>query len=642
MDTEDNLVTVSPDISRPHFSDLVRATQFGRYDECQQFIETYKFDVNQRDSEDVTLLHWAAINNKAAIVDYYISKGADINAIGGELRSTPLQWAVRQGHLQMVVLLIKRGADLALLDMEGCNVLHLAAQFGHTAIVAYLIAKGMDIDQPNANGMTALMWSSYRVTKVDPTRLLLTLGASHRLSDYEQKNTALHWAILAKNLTAVTLLLDSGADVDLVNSKDESSLTLARKMQSPWLVKMLEAHSKEPHIRDDLIHKILGNKHACYVTRNLIPFLAYFLIIMVLESRATTLVKVLSLSTMILMLFMFGRILHQSCLSSNFAVAVYLSLTFWLYYTQFYYLSQRKYNIYHTGRLIMLYNLCRHRLTHLRDSAPYIVICDSTFLLILVPLTIILQTYTYYRCWLTDPGVALMDRGQQLETIIKMAEVDGYFDAKNFCSTCLIRKPLRSKHCSHCNKCVARFDHHCPWVGNCVGSKNHRLFIIFLISVSINLSVYLHLTYRYWKSNVTLAPARDPANESWLLDSTETILQGLTLSGTLSFGALIGFLLLVWTLSLLVSQLHLILCKGMTTNESLNCKRYEHFRADEKGNTISPFDRGCCHNCVDFFELKFMRRFMQTDIKDWRHVYREPQGDVTIVIDNKGDRVYKV
>jgi len=45
----------------------------------------------------------------------------------------------------------------------GCTGLHLAAQFGHTSIVAFFIAKGLDVDLRDKNGMTALMWSCYRV-----------------------------------------------------------------------------------------------------------------------------------------------------------------------------------------------------------------------------------------------------------------------------------------------------------------------------------------------------------------------------------------------------------------------------------------------------------------------------------------------
>lgn len=52
-------------------------------------------DVNQPDAETVTLLHWAAINNYKDIVKYLIAKGAVVDAIGGELVSTPLHWATR-------------------------------------------------------------------------------------------------------------------------------------------------------------------------------------------------------------------------------------------------------------------------------------------------------------------------------------------------------------------------------------------------------------------------------------------------------------------------------------------------------------------------------------------------------------------
>ena len=63
----------------------------------------------------------------------------------------------------MVVLLIQYGSDPSVRDGEGCSAIHLAAQFGHTSIVAYLIAKGQDVDLQDRNGMTPLMWASHRV-----------------------------------------------------------------------------------------------------------------------------------------------------------------------------------------------------------------------------------------------------------------------------------------------------------------------------------------------------------------------------------------------------------------------------------------------------------------------------------------------
>ena len=56
-------------------------------------------------------------------------------------------------------------------------------------------------------------------------------------------------------------------------------------------------------------------------------------------------------------------------------------------------------------------------------------------------------------------------------------------DQVRICTSCMVRKPLRSKHCSEgmLDHMVGRFDHYCPWVINAVGYKNHQWFLGYLL-----------------------------------------------------------------------------------------------------------------------------------------------------------------
>ena len=53
-------------------------------------------------------------------------------------------------------------------------------------------------------------------------------------------------------------------------------------------------------------------------------------------------------------------------------------------------------------------------------------------------------------------------------------------DPLHLCPECYVVKTPRSRHCGVCNKCVERYDHHCPWVNNCIGVRNYRSFMIFI------------------------------------------------------------------------------------------------------------------------------------------------------------------
>jgi hypothetical protein len=72
------------------------------------------------------------------------------------------------------------------------------------------------------------------------------------------------------------------------------------------------------------------------------------------------------------------------------------------------------------------------------------------------------------------------------ETRQKYLEVVGDRLVKiKYCSTCDIYRPPRAVHCGICNCCIERLDHHCPWLGTCIGKRNYKYFIVFLTSVAI-------------------------------------------------------------------------------------------------------------------------------------------------------------
>eukprot|EP00435_Cladocopium_sp_Y103_P004092 s934_g1.t1 len=83
----------------------------------------------------------------------------------------------------------------------------------------------------------------------------------------------------------------------------------------------------------------------------------------------------------------------------------------------------------------------------------------------------------WWRACTTDPGTIT---DQNVDKICDVWKWDEQIFHMAQCRSCDLIKPARSKHCSLCQRCVARFDHHCIWINNCVGVGNHRYFLGFL------------------------------------------------------------------------------------------------------------------------------------------------------------------
>eukprot|EP00933_Yihiella_yeosuensis_P000272 TRINITY_DN10042_c0_g1_i6.p1 TRINITY_DN10042_c0_g1~~TRINITY_DN10042_c0_g1_i6.p1 ORF type:complete len:299 (+),score=40.76 TRINITY_DN10042_c0_g1_i6:46-942(+) len=89
------------------------------------------------------------------------------------------------------------------------------------------------------------------------------------------------------------------------------------------------------------------------------------------------------------------------------------------------------------------------------------------------------STLSFLSCALADPGILVPTPGAPGGNCIP----EQWFPSTGNrpCSACNIAQPLGTLHCEYCHVCIAGYDHHCPWMGKCIGYKNLPQFYVFLI-----------------------------------------------------------------------------------------------------------------------------------------------------------------
>jgi len=563
----------------------------GDLEGAQELMQTHgDHFLDYKDVSGHTALHWACLHDRREVAEWLIQSGADVEAQGPN-EETPLHWAAQGGGLKCLTLLFERLRELHPeeeeepqitdvdptgeylgdeppprvpkylhpADVEGLFPIHYAAQSGSTVAIHYLLCMGDDVNARDTDQHTPLHWAAHNGAL---DALAYLTNRSRCLLNAQDNNgcTALHWAVIKNHYEAVKHLLRSHVAINVTDFHGHTPMQIAQKNhhQNAW--RILKRVSKEGYtVIDPEVDHDPGRRWLIFV----LPF------------------------------FLEGLILYTLCNYSLFSWMALLTgfITLTAFYRSFYLWFP------------LLHGLSPFAYGHVVAAVMFhIAFYDAT----LNPVTggehyimwwiahLILPFYLYFliRAHLDPPGYY---QGEVITARNIEENINRGLDRDNFCSTCLHWKPLRCKHCRFCNKCCMNFDHHCPWVDNCVGrpagkTGSHVYFICFLVTSNImHLIVEIMMVYAFFA-----------------MPDRPGILQVFSLTWYMWNNYPFYVIMIVynhlhhlWEFLLMFEQLRCVMM-GMTVNEWMNRHRYEYIRS-VRDLYVSDFSRGYSENLKSFF-----------------------------------------
>lgn len=182
-------------------------------------------------------------------------KKLDVNRKNGEGFTALMLCASRHHHELAALLMEEKKIDLEAKDNRGCTALNTACFHDNTEGALRLIENKAEINTPDMFGITPLIAAAFKGNDTVIQKLLEKKANVDAKDNFEAKATALHRATTGGYIAAVTSLLEAKADLECLNSNNQSALDIAIKTKQLELVSLLL--QRNAIIRDDKLYHFL-------------------------------------------------------------------------------------------------------------------------------------------------------------------------------------------------------------------------------------------------------------------------------------------------------------------------------------------------------------------------------------------------
>jgi len=514
-------------------------------------------------------LHWACWHKRGDIVDVLLKHKASVHQLTGQ-GQTPLLWAAASGSLGVLKSLIKAGADPQFVcGSTGKNAFLIACENGHIFFADYL-RHFHDADPTHVDrmGRNALHWASFGGAEFTVSALI-AMGLDPRTTDSEA-NGALHLACEKDQRKVVLTIFRCGdpiKNLSMLNQRNSEGLTpidVCKEYSGqdftpniPGALKMkkrkgfrtlgvLDSLAKHATGRKRTFHEKTGGRfvlpgvgRAAFTIQCMFWGMQSFGILFILTIFMPTFPSMMPLFLIDIVLALLACVCMRGIWHSD---PGYINSD-----------GERK------DRKPLIPGLSKRKN---REGYEHVVQVEHE---------------------------GLMEIGEQTAIAAKGREY-GYLgdeykrrlllaDTERLCATCQVWKPNRAKHDQQSNRCIAKFDHFCPWVNAPIGLENYRLFLSFTMTEMLTMGIFFPFACVYLHRNLFSGP---------------------------TFGALLLLpyttlcaMLLVYSIGFNINHSKFV-CFNFTTNEHINWRRYPYMSWGHRRKLETKYDQGNWKNVRNF------------------------------------------